>query len=437
MLETLEQQRAAFFSELPVPLAIRQDRLRRAVAMIEENSGALCAALCRDHAQQDQDAAMRIEVTPALADLRNALRNAEARMRPAYGHGLWGRLVGGGSRTEYQPVGVVGIAAPAVQALRQTVSLLANALAAGNRVIVQFDSATPHLGRLFAQLSPRYFSSLELHSLDGQAEDAGAFGTLPFDLFVRGAHSADADHANGTARNIGLSSAAIRHSGKSPVIIGRSADLAKAAEQVIASKLVKSGHMSLTPDYLLVPAEQEEAMASWLWRAAMHLRPRMAGHAEIDLPLSDAKLARFTHLIEDARARGAEILIAEPPDRRGRAGVQHMPLHIVRHATEDMLVMQEEICGPILPLLGYGHIDEAISVIHRHKTPVAIYHFGRDDAERRHILARTISSVIALDGRSLAIAQTSVPSEDAEPDLDAVHGAMGFRDFSRARRIYR
>ncbi len=437
MLEILEQQRAAFFSELPVPLAIRQDRLRRAVAMIEENSGALCAALCRDKAQRDQEAAMRIEVTPALADLRNALRNAAAGMRPAYGLGLWARLVGGGSRTEYQPVGVVGIAAPATHALRETMSLLANALAAGNRVIVRFGSATPHLARLFAQLSPRYFSSLELHSLDDQAEDAEAFARLPFDLFVAGARPADTDRANGATRNIGLSGATIPRSGKSPVIIGRSADLAKAAEQVIASKLVKSGHLSLTPDYLLVPAEQEEAMASWLWRAAMHLHPRMAGHTEIDLPLSDAKIARFTHLIEDARARGAEMLIAEPPDRGGRTGVQHMPLHIVRHATEDMLVMQEEICGPILPLLGYGHIDEAIGVIHRHKTPAAIYHFGRDDAERRHILARTISSVITLDGRSLAITQADAPREDAGPNLDAAHDDTGFRGFSRARRVYR
>ncbi|MBC9031001.1 aldehyde dehydrogenase family protein [Sphingomonas sp. JC676] len=436
MLEILEQQRAAHFSELPVPLAIRQDRLRRAVAMIEENSGALCAALCRDHAHQDQAAAMRMEITPALADLRNSLRNAAIWMRPEYGHGLWGRLARRGDYTEYQPVGVVGLAAPATLALRQTVSLLANALTAGDRIMVQFDSATPHLARLFAELSPRYFSSLELHILDGQAADAGAFAKLPFDMFVTGV-PAEADLANGGAPNTGLSGATIQPSGKSPVIIGRSADLAKAAEQVIASKLVKSGHISLTPDYLLVPAEQEEAMASWLWRAAMHLRPRMAGHTEIDLPLSDAKLARFNRFIEDARARGAEILVAEPPDRRGQTGVQRMPLHIVRHATEDMLVMREEICGPILPLLGYGDIDEAISAIHRHKPPFAIYYFGRDGAERSHILARTISSAIALDGRSLAIAQAGIPQPAAGLNLATAHGEAGFHGFSRARRIYR
>lgn len=435
MLEMLEQQRAALFSELPVPLAIRRDRLSRAVAMIEENSGALCAALRRDDAHQDQASAMRVEITPALAALRSSLRNAAAWIRPVYAHGLWGRLVRRGDSIEYQPMGVVGLAAPATLAFHQTVSLLASALTAGNRVMVQFDSATPHLGRLFAQLSARYFDSLELHILDGQAEDTGAFEKLPFDLLVTGA-PANADPANEGARSTGLSGATIQCSGKSPVIIGRSADLAKAAEQVIAIKLVKSGHISLSPDYLLVPAEQEEAMASWLWRAAMHLRPRMAGHTEIDLPLSDAKLARFTRLIDNARARGAEILIAKRPDRHGQTGVQHMPLHIVRHATEDILVMQEEICGPILPLLGYGHIDEAISQIHRHKPPSAIYHFGRDAVERRHILARTISSAIAFDGGSLAIVQASMPQASVGL-LNTAIGEAGFREFSRARRIYR
>ncbi|WP_213981316.1 aldehyde dehydrogenase family protein [Sphingomonas sp. dw_22] len=429
MLETLEQQRAAFFAELPVPLAIRRDRLRRVVAMIEENSGALCAALCRDHEHQSQASAMLTEIAPALTALRNSLRNAAVWMRPVNGNGLWGRLVRGGDYTEYQPVGMVGLTAPATLPVHQTMSLLASVLTAGNRAMVRFDAATPHLGRLFAELAPHYFSPLEFHVLDGQAEDANAFAELPFDLFVASDPTEDA----GT-RNAELGGVTIERSGKSPVLIGRSADLAKATEQVIASKLVKSGHIPLTPDYLLVPAEQEEAIASWLWRAAMHLHPRMADHAEIDLPLSDAKLARFTRLINNARARGAEILVAEHQD--SPAGVQHMPLHIVRHATEDMLVMQEEISGPILPLRTYGDIDEAIDEIHRHKPPFAIYHFGRDAAERRHVLARTISSAIALDGPSLAIVQASARQAGAGLMLNNGHGEIGFRGFSRARRVY-
>lgn len=426
MLETIERQRAAFFAELPVSPATRRDRLRRVVAMIEENSGALCAALSRDHEHQSQASAMLTEIAPALAALRDALRNAAGWMRPVRGNGLWGRLVRGADYAEYQPVGVVGLAAPATLPIHQTMSLLASVLAAGNRAMVRFDAATPNVGRLFAELAPHYLSPIEFHVASGRAEDAEAFAALPFDLFVAPGPAGD-----DSARNVELAGVTIERSGKSPVIIGRRADPARAAEQVIASKLVKSGHVPLTPDYLLVPAEREEEIASWLWRAAMHLHPRMAEHSEVDLPLSDARLARFTRLIEDARARGGEILVAE----RGRDDVQHMPLHIVRHATEDMLVMREEIGGPILPLRGYGDIDEAIAEIHRHKPPFAIYHFGRDAAERRHVLARTISSAIALDGPSLAGVQTVARQAGAGLTLNNGHGAIGFRAFSRARRV--
>jgi len=415
MLELLEQQRAAFFSELPVPPAIRQDRLRRAVSMIEENSGALCAALCRDRAQPDQESAMRIEVAPALAALRAALRDAAAWTRPVRGHRLWSRLRHGDD-TEYQPAGVVGIAAPAADPLRKTVHLLADALAAGNRVLVQFDPATPHLGRVFAQLASRYFDSLELYILDGKTEDAGAFATLPFDLLVTA----------GPADAINLTATRHEPSGKSPAIIGRSADLAKVADAVIAHKFGKADR--LPPDYLLVPAEEMEAMASWLWRAAMHLLPRRADPGP---PPSDAGLAHLERLIEDARARGGEILVAGPSDTR------RTPLHIVRHTTEDMEVMREGGGASILPLLGYGSIDDAIGAIHRLGVPAAIHHFGRDDAERRHVLARTISSVIALDGRSLAAAKDNARPVDSAPKPDPARGGAGFRGFSRARRIFR
>lgn len=411
MLEILEQQRAALFAELPVPPAIRQDRLRRFASMIEENSGALCAALCRDDSNQSQASAMRTMIAPARAILGNALRNVEKWMRPAYRGNLWGRLVGRGGYIEYQPIGVVGFATSATHAIEESLSLLASILAAGNRVMVRF--GTPRLGRLLAQLAPRYFSAIEFHVVDAEAEDAGAFATLPFDLLVTG------DPADTTPNQ----------ANKSAVIIGRSADFATAAEQIIASKLAQSIPKPFAPDYLLVPAEQEEAIASWLWRAAMRLPSRMVDQLA-GLPLSDAEIARFNRLIDNARARGAEILVAERPGDTVRAGVQHMPLHIVRHATDDMRVMQEAICGPILPLRGYGDIDEAIGEIQRHAAPLVIYHFGHDVAERSHILAHTLSASIVFDGGSLAMPPSGPGLAHGNGD-----GAAAFRRFSRARNV--
>jgi len=387
----LEAQRAAFFAELPVSPATRRDRLRRAMLMIEQHAEALCAALAVDQANQDAESAMRTEVAPALAALRDALGNVGGWMRPEGARGLRAWLGASRDYVEYQPIGVVGIAAPAALPLFRTASILASVLAAGNRVALGFDAA-PRLGERIAALAPSFFDPLEL-AVAGDL--AGA------DLLVTGEPQAE-----------GM---AIPRSGKSPVILGRSADFAKVAGQVIAAKRVKDGRVPLAPDYVLVPEEQEEAIADWLWRAAM--QPAGAG------ALSGAEQARVVQLLDDARARGGEVLTAEP--RNGG-----MALHIIRHASEDMLVMREEIAGPILPLRNYARIEDAIAAIHRRPPPLAIYHFGRDAAERRHVLERTLSSAIAIDSGALG-------ARKAGMTLNIGEGEAGFRRFSQARHVYR
>jgi coniferyl-aldehyde dehydrogenase len=396
----LEAQRATFFADLPVSLAIRRDRLRRAMSMIEQNADALCAALAADQTNQDAESARLIEVAPALAALRASMDSVGRWMRPGSAHGLLARLGGGGDYVEYQPIGVVGISAPASLPLLRTASILASALVAGNRVMLKFDDASPGLGRLIGDLAPVFFDPLEL----AVASD-GIFADLAFDLLVTG-EPQDRD---------GIM---IARSGKSPVILGRSADFAKAAGKVIARKRFKGGRAPLAPDYLLVPEEQEEAIAAWLWRAAMQPGPNEA-------VLTDAEQERLARLLNDARARGGEVMIAAP---RGAA----MPLHIIRHASDDMLVMQEDIEGPILPLRNYARIEDAIAAIHRRRPPLAIYYFGRDAAERRHVLDRTLSSAIAIDGRTL-----SATRADPGMTLHIGDGEAGFRRFSRARHVYR
>ncbi|WP_326914337.1 aldehyde dehydrogenase family protein [Sphingopyxis chilensis] len=395
----LEAQRAAFFADLPVSLAVRRDRLGRAMLMIEENADALCAALAADQANQDAASAKRTEVAPALAALHTAMDGVGRWMRPAGDRGLLARLGGGGDYVEYLPVGVIGISAPAALPLLHAAGILASALAAGNRVMLKFDNASPQLNELVGRLAPRFFDPLELVIVS-----AGAFADLAFDLLVTSKEQGD-----------GVTFA---RSGKSPAIFGRSADFAKAAGKVIAHKRVRSGRVPLAPDYLLVPEEQEEAAAGWLWRAAMQPGGKEGA-------LVDAEQGRVARLLDDARARGGEVMTAEP---RGGG----LTLHIVRHASDDMLVMQEDVEGPILPLRNYARIEDAIAAIHRRAPPHAIYYFGRDAAERRHVVDRTLSSAIAIDGRALLAAKA-----DAGMTINIGPGEAGFRRFSRARHVCR
>ncbi len=394
----LEAQRAAFFADLPVSLATRRDRLRRAMLMIEQNADMLCAALAADQANQDVDSARLTEVVPSLAALRAAKDGVSRWMRAEGRGGLLARLGGGGDYTEYLPVGVVGISAPGSLPLLQTASILASVLAAGNRVMLKFDAASPQLGRLVGDLAPAFFDPLELAVASGDV-----FAGVAFDLLV----TSEPQDGDGVT---------IARSGKSPVILGRSADFAKAADKLIAHKRVKGGRLPLAPDYLLVPGEQEEAIAAWLWRAAMQPGVQEA-------VLTDAEQERLARLLDDARARGGEVMTAQP---RGAA----MPLHIVRHASEDMLVMQEDIGGPILPLCNYARIEDAIAAIHRRPPPLAIYYFGRNAAERRYLLEHTLSSAIAIDGQSLPAAKLATGMA-----LNIGDGEAGFRRFSRVRQV--
>lgn len=411
----LEAQRAAFFAELPVSLATRRDRLRRAIAMIDQNGIPICAALNGDSGRQDRASTMQAEIASGLAVLGDSLRNVARWMRLASGRDFVTRLIRGDSDTGYQPVGVVGLMPPPALPLFETVSMLAGALAAGNRVVIGFDSASARLGSLLAELAPRYFDPLELAVI----RDEDGLAGMEFDLLATG----------GMENEPGLAgSAALARPAKSPVIIGRSADFAKAADRVIASKFAKPASIPLAPDYLLVPEEQEEAVAAWLLRAA-----RRFPQEEANIATSSAERAELTRLVADARARGGEVLVAAPD---GASDAQ-TPLHIIRHATARMLVMQEDIRGPILALCNYRYIDDAIQTIQRRDVPLGIYYFGRDRAECRHVLDRTISSAIAVNGGALAMATRGLPASGSGTTSGCGQGEGAFRRFSRARQVYR
>jgi len=396
----LEAQRGAFFADLPVSLTVRRDRLRRAALLIEQNAESLCDALAADQPNQDSESARLLEVAPALAALRASLDGVGRWTRREGARGLLARLRGAGDYVEYLPVGVIGITAPATLPLLRTAGILAGALAAGNRVTLKFDAASVRLGRLMSELAPDYFDPLEL----AVAPDRD-FSQQAFDLLVT------SEPQDGDAPTIARSD-------KSPVILGRSADFAKAADIMVARKRLKGGCAPLAPDYLLVPEEQEEAVASWLWRAAMQ-----PGAKEAEL--SGAEQQRLARLLDDARARGGEVMTAAP---RGPG----LPLHIIRHASEDMLVMLEDYRGSILPLRNYARIEDAVATIHRRPPPLAITYFGRDAAERRYVLEHTLSSAIAIDGRIPSAAKAG-----AGMTLNIDHGEAGFRRFSRTRLVCR
>ncbi|TGX52420.1 coniferyl aldehyde dehydrogenase [Sphingomonas gei] len=439
MRELLDRQRAAFMAELPVPLAARKDRLARAIALVADNADRFCDALSEDFGHRSREQSMIADIAASVAPLRHALKHVARWSKSTRKPVMFPLgLLGGRAWVEYQPKGVVGIIAPWNFPVNLVMSPLAGVLAAGNRAMVKTSEFTPVVALLFEELAPRYFAAEEVAFVSGGPEIGKAFAGLPFDhLLFTGATGIARHILHAAADN--LVPVTLELGGKSPVVIGRSADIAQATERVVMGKMLNAGQICLAPDYLLVPAEKEAEAVAGLTRAASAMYPNLLANPDYTAVINDRHHARLNDWIEDARVKGAEVIAVNPANEDFAASnSRKMPLHILRGATDEMTVMQEEIFGPILPVRSYQHIDDAIAEVNRRDRPLALYHFGSDREERRRVLDRTISGGVTLDDVIFHVSQEELPFGGIGPSgTGAYHGEAGFRTFSHARSIYR
>jgi len=439
MKELLDRQRKAFMAELPVSLVSRQDRLKRAIAMVSENAGRFCDALSEDFGHRSRDQSMVTDIAASMGPLKHALKHVKRWMKPERKPVLFPLgLLGGRGWIETQPKGVVGIIAPWNFPVQLVMSPLAGVFAAGNRAMVKTSEYTPTVAALFEELAGKYFAADELSFVSGGPEVGKAFAELPFDhLLFTGATGIGRHILHAAADN--LTPVTLELGGKSPVILGRSADIARATERVALGKMMNAGQICLAPDYMLVPEEKEAEVVAGLTAAASAMYPTLLSNPDYTAIINDRHFQRLTTWIDDARARGAEVIAVNPANEDfTTTNSRKMPLHIVRNPTDDMTVMQEEIFGPILPVRTYKTLDGAIEEVNRRDRPLGLYYFGSDGEERRRVLDRTISGGVTIDDVIFHISQEELPFGGVGPSgMGAYHGEVGYRTFSHAKSVYR
>lgn len=439
MREILDRQRAAFMAELPVPIEVRKDRLRRAAAMVKDNAARFCDALSEDFGHRSPRQSMITDIVASVSPLRHAEkmvgRWAKGERKPVlFPLGL----LGARAWVEHQPKGVVGIISPWNFPVNLVMSPLAGVFAAGNRAMVKTSEFTPATAALFEELCPRYFDPVELAFVSGGPDVGQAFSALPFDhLLFTGATGIGRHILHAAADN--LTPVTLELGGKSPAILGRSADLAQATERVAMGKMLNAGQICVAPDYLMVPAEQEAAAVDGLVRAASAMYPSLIANPDYTAIINDRHFARLTAAIDDARAKGAEVIAVNPANEDfATSNARKLPLHIIRNPTDEMKVMQEEIFGPVLPVRTYDNIDGAIAEVNRRDRPLALYYFGSDAAERRRVLDRTISGGVSLDDTIFHVSMEELPFGGIGPSgMGAYHGEPGFRTFSHAKAVFK
>lgn len=435
----LDRQRAAFLAELPVSAAARRDRLMRAKALLLDNRDALARAVSDDFGHRSIEQTLLTDVMASVGPLNHAAKHLDkwmAREKRKLDFPLG--LLGAKAWVEYQPKGVVGVIAPWNFPINLTFGPLAGVIAAGNRALVKPSEFTPATSELMAELAGKYFAPDELAFVTGGPDVGKAFTELPFDhLIFTGATSVGKHVMRAAAEN--LVPVTLELGGKSPTILGRSADIAQATDRVATGKMMNAGQICLAPDYMLVPEEQEAAVVEGLKASAARLYPSLLANPDYTSVVNGRHRERLESYLADAREKGAEVVVVNPANEDFTAQNTHkMPLHIVRHVTDDMKVMQEEIFGPVLPVKTYKRLEDAVDYVNARDRPLGLYYFGQDAAEERRVLDRTISGGVTVNDVIMHIASEDLPFGGVGPSgMGSYHGHDGFKTFSHAKAVYK
>jgi len=432
------RQRAAFDAELPVSAAARRDRLKRCMSMMKAHGEDFAAAMSEDFGHRSRAQSMLTDIAASIAPARQALKHLDRWMQPEKRSVQFPLgLLGAKARVEFQPKGVVGVISPWNFPVQLTMAPLAGIFAAGNRAMVKSSEFTPVTAALFESVAPNFFAEDELAFFSGGPEVGQAFAKLPFDhLIFTGATGIGKHILHAAADN--LTPVTLELGGKSPVIIGGSADMKRAAERIAIGKMMNAGQICLAPDYLMVPSDREDELIGEMTKAVSVMYPTLLTNDDYTSVVNARHRDRLRGYLDDARAKGAEVIEINPANEDFAASNGNkMPLYLVRNPTDDMTVMQEEIFGPILPIKSVASTDEAIGYVNAHDRPLGLYYFGTDAAEERRVMERTISGGVTVNDVIFHVSMEDLPFGGVGPSgMGSYHGQDGFKTFSHAKSIY-
>lgn len=421
--------------DVPNPsLAERRRRLDALERLVSENVSAFVDAIATDFGHRSANETRLLEVFPSLEGVRHARRHLRRWMRPQRRPvSLW--FQPGRAEVIYQPLGVVGIIVPWNYPLYLAIGPLTAAIAAGNRAMIKMSEFTPATSALLKELVARHFSDDEVKVIEGDAAVAHAFSLLPFDHLLFTGSTAVGHHVMRAAAE-NLTPVTLELGGKSPVIIARGFPLARAADRIVAGKTLNAGQTCIAPDYVLVPEGSEHAFLDALRKALAACFPEMADTRDYSAIINDRHFDRLSGYLDDAVAKGATVLPLT--DARADRETRRFPPVALLGAYDDMRVMQDEIFGPILPLVPYRDIGDAIAYVNARPRPLALYVFDDDPAGVSRVLSETVSGGVTVNDTLLHIAQDELPFGGVGPSgMGHYHGHDGFLTLSKQKAVFR
>lgn len=439
MQSILDKQKAAVLRDGMPPASKRIEWLDKSIDLLCTHREALNDAMSADFGHRSKDQSDFADIAVSVDTLKHAKRHVRKWMRserraPQFPLGL----LGARAAVHFQPKGVVGIVSPWNFPVNLTFGPLAAVLAAGNRAMIKPSEFTPRTSELMADLTARYYTDEEVAVFTGEADVGAAFTRLPFDHIIFTGGTSIAYHVMRAAAE-NLVPVTLELGGKSPVIIGRSADIDKAAARIMAGKTVNAGQVCLAPDYVFVSEDSVDRFVEAASAAVADMYPNgMRDNDDYSSVINQRHYERLKACLEDARAKGADVVEINPRNEDFSQQPHHkMAPHIVLGANDEMKVMQDEIFGPIMPVQPYSNIEDTVAYVNANPRPLALYYFGSDSKERDFVLSNTTSGGVTVNDVVFHFAQEDLPFGGIGPSgTGAYHGRDGFHEFSHKKAVY-
>ena len=318
-----------------------------------------------------------------------------------------------------------------------TLTPLITALSAGNRAIIKLSEFTPETNKVITALLADAFDESQVAVVTGEADIGAAFSQLPFDHILFTGSTAVGKHVMRAAAE-NLTPVTLELGGKSPTIIDEEIPLADIMERIVFGKSLNAGQTCTAPDYILCPASRRDEVVEHYRRVFSRMYPSIKNNDDYTSIINQRQFDRLQSCLSDAEEKGANIIAINPANEDMSHGTRKIAPQLVLDASPDMIVLQDEIFGPILPIITYENLDEAIDYINDRPRPLALYLFSYDKAKQLRVLHETHSGGVGINDTLMQTAVDSLPFGGiGNSGMGHYHGWEGFQAMSKAKSVFK
>lgn len=411
--------------------ATREAQLDNLEALLSDNQKNLAKAISADFGYRSESETQFAELFPSFTGISHAKKHGKSWMKTRRAS-ISALYMPAHNEIQPQPLGVVGIMVPWNYPLFLAIGPMIDALTAGNRVIVKMSEAAPKFAEAFAKAVAHYFSPDMVCVVLGEVDIAEAFSKLPFDhLLYTGSTAVGKKVMAAAAPN--LTPVTLELGGKSPVIVLDDVNLENAVNRVMMGKTLNAGQTCIAPDYVLIQRQYHERFINLAKEWMQKHYPNIENNQDYSHIINDEQFKRVAGYLQKLPADNVQPLT----DVEASFETRLMPPVVIANPEADSEVMQNEIFAPILPLMHYETIDEAIHFINARPRPLALYVFGNSERDIEKVRTCTVSGGVCINEVIMHVAQHDLPFGGVgHSGMGAYHGKAGFERLSHMKPVF-